>query len=247
MLKKNFIALFLLLVFISNGSASLLTGIVPNNTGTLEKMIVANGNVAMDINLSKLNGNGFRTKDQRSSELRFEVENNSFFTILVFNNELRGPLPSAMGLIPQNSAAFPAKLSASYQQLVIENMTWGEQSDLVVRDGKSGFVFFNIEGYQFDYKASEHSLNIQSGRLLLSKEFAAELGRPNDAGTVVGNIAITATMRPIEITQYADGEVKSDVLPAFTDNAGTVPGPDVIVGDLSGLAQFGSSSGKYQQ
>jgi hypothetical protein len=149
-----------------------------------------------------------------------------------------------MGLIPQNSAALPAKLSASYQQLAVENMEWGGEFDLAVRDAKTGFVFFNIEGQQFDYKASEHLLNVQMGRLLLSKEFAAELGRPSEAGAVVGKISITANMRPIEITQYADGEVKADVLPALnSENAGTVPGPDVIVGDLSGLAQFGSSSG----
>ena len=110
--------------------------------------------------------------------------------------------------------------------------------------GKRGFVFFNIEGQQFDYDSNEHVLSVQMGRLLMSKEFAAELGRPSEAGSVVGKISITATMRPIEITQIVDGEVKSDVLPALNSpETGTVPGPDVIVGDLSGLAQFGSSSG----
>ena len=51
-------------------------------------------------------------------------------------------------------------------------------------------------------------------------------------------------MQPIEVTQIVEGETKGDVLPAVASpEAGTVPGPDVIVGDLSGLAQFGSSSG----
>jgi hypothetical protein len=43
-----------------------------------------------------------------------------------------------------------------------------------------------------------------------------------------------------------DGEVKSAVLPAgagASPETGTVPGPDVVVGNLFGLAQFGSSSG----
>src|SRR5687768_269466 len=51
-------------------------------------------------------------------------------------------------------------------------------------------------------------------------------------------------MRPIEISKIVDGELQSAVLPpSEAPNAGTVPGPDVIVGDLSGLAQFGGSSG----
>ena len=136
----------------------------------------------------------------------------------------------------------PAKLSASYSQLAIENLSWGGDFDLVVRDAKTGFVFFNIEGQQYEYEAGQRSLNIHSGRLLISKEFAAELGRPSDAGAYVGNITIAASMRPIEVTQYVDGEVKSDDMPSMNSpEAGTVPGPDVVVGDLSGLAQFGSS------
>ena len=61
------------------------------------------------------------------------------------------------------------------------------------------------------------------------------------AGTVVGDITIAANMRVIEATEVVNGDVTSEVLPAPEN--GTTPGPDVIVGDLSGLAQFGSSSG----
>jgi hypothetical protein len=49
-------------------------------------------------------------------------------------------------------------------------------------------------------------------------------------------------MRVIEVATLADGQVESDRMPA-EPNAGTVPGPDVIVGDLNGLAQFDGSSG----
>ncbi|MDQ3064239.1 MAG: hypothetical protein M3R14_15470 [Acidobacteriota bacterium] len=248
MLKTILVALLSFNAFFSNGSGNLLTELtqnVPkNNTGTLEKMIAASGNVAMNLDLNRLNGIRSRAKELMPSELRFNVERDSFFTVMVFNDELRGTLPSSMGLIPQNSATLPAKLSASYRQLIIENAAWGEQFDLVIRDGKTGFVFFNIEGQQFDYQSNEHLLSVQMGRLLMSKEFAAELGRPAEAGSVVGQISITATMRPIEVTQVVNGEVTSDALPAISNpDAGTVPGPDVVIGDLSGLAQFGSSSG----
>ena len=210
-------------------------------TGRLEKMIVANGNAAMDIDLNRLNGVNSRS---RTSTLRFAVVPDSFFTILVFNNELRGPLPSSMELISQNSETLPAALSASYRQLVVESLPWGGPFELVVRDGKTGFVFFNIEGHKYDFSPSEHLLSIESGRLLISNEFATQLGRPSEAGSVVGTISISATMRAIEINQIVDGEVKLVDLPSIgrPDN-GTIPGPDVIVGDLSGLAQFGSSAG----
>lgn len=247
MLKPILIALLSFNVFFSNSSGNLLSELnkkrTEGNTGILEKMIVANGSVTMELDLNRLNGTSFRAKEPKPGVLSFEVDRDSFFTVLVFNNELRGPLPSSMKLIPQSSTTLPAKLNASYQQLVIESISWGGQYDLVVRDEKTGFVFFNIEGQQFDYNSNNRLLNAQMGRLLISKEFAAELGHPSEAGSVIGQISITAIMRPIEITQIVDDEVKSNVLPARSPEPGSVPGPDVIVGDLSGLAQFGSSSG----
>jgi hypothetical protein len=245
MLKIILIALLPLLVFFSNGSDLLFTGLnkkAPNdNNGTLEKLIVANGSVSMDIFTNRLNG----TPDQKNvnpSSIRFTVERDAFFTVLVFNGEFRAPLPSSMALIPQNSVPLPAKLSSSIGQLVLENAEWGGQSDLVVRDVKSGLVLFNVEGHLFGYEPISHALNIEFGRLIISKEFAVELGRPALEGTEVGQISVSATMRPIEVSKIVNGDVKSDELPALNSpETGTVPGPDVVVGDLSGLAQFGSS------
>jgi hypothetical protein len=245
MLKAILIALMSFFL-VGNGSDKSVvlphqTSQVPQ-TGTLEKMIVANGNVAMDLDLNRLNGIGFRSQ---MSTLRFDVAPNSFFTILVFNGDLRGPERGSMGLIPQNSAILPAALNASLNQLVIEQDAWGGQFEIAVRDGKSGFTFFNIEGNLNDYDARAQLLSMKEGRLLISKEFAEKLGQPSKAGSVVGEISITATMRPIEITQVVNGEARSSVMPSIPGLA--VPtlaaGPDVIVGDLSGLAQFGSSSG----
>ncbi|MGQ0542202.1 MAG: carboxypeptidase regulatory-like domain-containing protein [Blastocatellia bacterium] len=246
MLKTISMALLPLIAFFGNGSNLLLSGLNQHgpkrNTGTLEKLIVESGSVALDINLNRLNGTGSRTKKSGASELRFDVERDSFFTVLVFNEELRGPLPGSMGLIPQGTAVFPAKLDASYRQLVIENMPFGSPYELVVRDGKTGFIFFNIEGQEYDYNPGEHSLRLMSGRLLMSEEFAAELGRPSETGAIYGKISIETSLRPIEVTQVVDGEVTSAVLPANPET-GSVPGPDVVVGDVIGLAQFGSSSG----
>ena len=210
-------------------------------TGTLEKMIVASGSVAMDLDLNRLNGVGSATK---LDTLRFEVRPNSFFTILVFNNVLRGPTLGSMGLIPENSATLPASLQASSNQLVIEKIPSSDPYDIVVRDGKTGFIFFNIEGNLYDYDAKAQLLSITGGRLLVSKEFAESLGRSSDVGAVVGEISIGATMQPVEITRLDEnGDVKSATLPALNQpGVGTVPGPDVIIGELIGLVQSQTGS-----
>src|SRR4029077_11402031 len=108
-----------------------------------------------------------------------------------------------------------------------------------VRDARTGFTFFNVEGHQYAYDAAARSLQITDGRLLISEGFAKNMGRPADAGTVVGNISIAANMRLIEVSNVANGEVESAALPAV----GTVPGPDVVVGNVYGLAQFDGSAG----
>lgn len=212
-------------------------------TGTLEKMIVANGSVAMEVDLNQLSGR--RSSRSQMNTLRFDAAPNSFFTVIIFDDELRGLEPGSMKLIPQSEANLPAALNTSYRQLIVESTSWGEPFELVVRDEKSGFVFFNIEGHQYDYAPNEQLLSINKGRLLLSKEFAVVLGRPSQAGSAVGKISITANLRPIEITQVVNGEARSSVMPPIPglEAPTLVAGPDVIVGDLNGLAQFSSSSG----
>ena len=125
-------------------------------TGTLQKMIVESGSVTMDLDLNRLNGIGFAPG--RPTTLQFAVAANSFFPILVFNELLRGPEPGSMALIPAgvNASGYslPAALGASLKQLAIEKLSSGEGFDLAVRDGKTGFTFFNIEGHQYDYDAN---------------------------------------------------------------------------------------------
>jgi hypothetical protein len=240
MLRKTlgyFALPLLLLLGNSSGNSAPQTPGSKAETGTLEKMIVANGSIVMDLDLSRLETSATKPESKLQS-VRFEASPNSFFTILVFENMLRGLEPGSMALLGGNSTVLPASLAASANQLVIESTAGGDY-ELVVRDGQTGFAFFGIQGQEYDYDANGHSLRINDGRLLLAKEFATQLGRPAEAGSVVGKISITATMHAIEITKLVNGETKSVILPSV----GTRPGPDVIVGELSGLAQFGASSG----
>src|ERR1700675_1735678 len=110
--------LLLLLSNSSGNSAPQSPGKGPEGqTGTLEKMIVANGNVALELDLNRLNGTVSATREPKLETLRFQVGPNSFFTILAFNSVLRGPEPGSMGLVPGNTASFPRALQASLNQL----------------------------------------------------------------------------------------------------------------------------------
>jgi hypothetical protein len=206
-------------------------------SGVLQKLLAAKGNVEMNIDLNRISANA-GAKESKLSTLQFQVAANSFFTILVFNDALRGPDPSSMGLVAHDLSKLPVALHV--EQLVMEKLGPEEAFDLAIRDGKTGFSFFNISGHEYDYNASTKSFTIKNGRLQLSDEFARKLGRPADAGAVVGKISVSARMIPIEVEKVVNGDVQSVTMPSAPNN-GTVPGPDVIVGDLSGLAQFGSS------
>jgi hypothetical protein len=234
----------LLLIGISWRTSGAREKNLEGQTGTLEKMIVTRGNVVMDLDLNRLNGAGCGAAGAKLEPLRFEVKPSSFFTILVFDNVLRGPEPGSMELIWGNSATLPELLNASANQLVVEKIASDEAFDMVVRDGKTGFVFFNIEGHLYEYNAAARSLRLKDGRVLISGEFANRLGRPADAGVSLGKISIETTMSAIEVTTVVNGAAQSSVLPprrGTPEVPNFVPGPDVIVGDLPSMQQFGTT------
>ena len=122
-------------------------------TGTLEKMIVAKRNVTMDLDLNRLNGVG--SKESKLDTLRFQAEPNSFFPSSFLTTSCAVPCRARLALIQRNSAILPEALKASSNQLVRgENAILSEPFEFVVRDEKTGFVFFNIEGHSYDYNAA---------------------------------------------------------------------------------------------
>jgi hypothetical protein len=218
-------------------------------TGVLQKMIVESGTATMELDLNRLNG--VTSMNPKFEALHFDVTANSFFSILVFNDLLRGPEQGSMALIPQGSspAGFnnvPAALAVSLKQLTIEKLPSGEQFDLAVRDAKTGSIFFNIEGHQYDYDAGAQLLTVSGGRLAMSRDLANALGRPSDVGAVVGEISVGAAMQPVEIKELVNGELKGVTMPPLHSADGVLAptathGPDVIVGDLPNMEQQGSA------
>src|ERR1051326_9084571 len=113
-------------------------------SGTLQKMIVENASVTMQLDLNGLNGSNSLVA--RPVTLQFSAAANSFFPILVFNNLLRAAEPGSIALIPQDVPALPGPLGVSLKQLKVEKLPSNQGFDLAVRDGKTGFTFFNVEG-----------------------------------------------------------------------------------------------------
>jgi hypothetical protein len=225
-------------------------------TGTLQKMIVENASITMQIDLNGLNGSNSLVT--RPVTLHFAAAPNSFFPVLIFNDLLRGLQPGSIALAFQDSSPggtnvpgygnLPAALRSSAKRLTLEKLPAGQSFDLAVRDSNTGFTFFNIEGHQYNYNAAARALTITGGRLSISKRFANMLGIPSQAGSLAGTISFGAAMQPIQIDHIVAGETRSMVMPPLQHAVSPgvpnlAPGPDVIVGDVEDVTQFDAPVG----
>src|ERR1700757_459623 len=71
-------------------------------TGILQKMIVESGTATMELDLNRLNG--ISVAPQKQEQLRFDIAADSFFSILVFNDLLRGAEQGSIALMPVEAA-----------------------------------------------------------------------------------------------------------------------------------------------
>jgi len=240
-----------ILSLLASSSNSSATPPKQNNSSkqieTIEKLVITGGSATIDLDLNLSSDTG-SSKDETTREtVRFGLVPDSFFTILVSNDLLRGPLPGEVGLISQNAADLPPPLSASLHQLIVAK-TQGTTFDLVLRDKKSGFVFFNLVGHHYDYDAETHSFTINDASLLISDEFARQFGHSSTSQKVAGTLFVRASTSPIEVRTFANGELQSATLPPLrghvamgaqsqSEVATAVPGPDVIVGEILSVEQ----------
>ena len=249
MVRKIYVCIALPLLLFARQTPGDSVAQSSSGSGVLEKMIATNGKVSIALDLNSLEGASAKEKPGLETT-DFGVASSSFFTVLVFNDVFRTTLPGSLGLVPQNSPSLAKLFGPSFKQLIVEKTPQERVFDLVIRDGKTGFIFFNVEGGDYAYDPTNRLLKLDGGTLTVSEEFARKLGRPAQAPAVVGKIAITATMDPIEVTKYNNDIVVSDELPSARSGAGAgsgsrsalVAGPDVIVGDLPSLIQSHTGS-----
>src|SRR5947208_12352057 len=107
-----------------------------NANGTLQKMIVENGSVTLNLDLNGLNGSNDLTT--RPVTLQFAAATNSFLPILIFNNQLRGLEPGSIALVPQGRAnpLLPSLLAASLKRLVVWKLSPEAVFDIALRDAR---------------------------------------------------------------------------------------------------------------
>ena len=98
-------------------------------------------------------------------------------------------------------------LGASLKQLVIEKLSSDQPFDLAVRDVKTGFTFFNVEGHQYDYDPAA-SCSRHRRKTTHFKGLCQRTGptRDVDAHGQLEGFSVGTAMQPIEITQLANGE-----------------------------------------
>ena len=248
-LKVTFTGFMLLLVLLfgSPYAASRNPGTKNNSkqSGTIQKMIVENASVTMQVDLNGLNGSNSLVA--RPVTLQFSVAANSFFPILVFNDLLRTVQPGSMALIPSGNGGIPAlpvQLGASAKQLVVEKLPSNPSvSPYATARQVSPFLMLK-EGITIT-TPTHGRLALQVAGFLFRNSLLTRSVALRTPGQSVGKISVGAAMQPIEITQLVNGKPKSVVVPPLSQSAGPgallVPGPDIIVGDLPDMVQVGSA------
>ena len=117
-------------------------------SGTLQKMIVENGSVTMDLDLNRLNG--ISSARARPAEIAIrrcgQFLSSPFWFLTICCVALDS---GSMALVLQDSPAAGVNapgysscaLAGSLNQLVVEKLPSGEAFDLAVRDSKTGSSF----------------------------------------------------------------------------------------------------------
>lgn len=211
-----------------------------SQSGVLKRLIVSNGTVNIKLDNTVVGTN----KRAGQVDLSFNIEKDAMFNVTTVDDELRGPMPGSMNIEPAQKSSLTGKLGNSYERLSVERPPFTEEHSLYVRDSKSGFKFFFVEGHELSFEPGESRFAASNGRLMITKDFARVLGNDELAGTRAGSISISAKMRAIEVVELSDDADNKTTIPGKNANFdGSRPGPDVVVGDVFGLAQFGSASG----
>ena len=210
-----------------------------SQSGVLKRLIVSDGTVKINLDRSSFEAN----KGAGQINLTFDIQKDALFNVTTVDDELRGPMPGSMDIEPTQKASLNGKLGESYDQLSVERPPFTEEHSLYIRNSKDGFKFFYVEGHELSYDGNQNRFAAQNGRIMITKEFARELGNDSLAGTQAGTFSIDAEMKAIEVVELSDQTNKTTIPGKGADFDGSRPGPDVVVGDVFGLAQFGSASG----
>jgi cysteine-rich repeat protein len=181
------------------------------------------------------------------AEARFDIDTDTpdtRYEVLSANGEL-GALPGGSILARGKQVNLSARAGrvVGFDTLYVVHHAFGSpDGDWVMRSGADGgeqLFEMTTTSLSFDYGQQEV---VFEGRVAVSGPMAERLGTSKYAGRVVGRFTVTLELRLSRTTVTGpDKLVESVTLHPLggTTAAGTVLGPDVIVGDLPNPAQYG--------
>ena len=214
MLKKVLTAFTLSALLLFGGIAahsiaqsSNKSGSAPN--GTLEKMIVASGNAAMDLDLNRLNG----AAAGKLQTLHFNVAANSYFSILVFN-DVAG---TGQGIDGSDATRFGQVARFVRQILAIScwnKTTLKRLTKSRSRTARPASPFLTFKGMATIMTRKPICSALPRAAPHLCR-FRQATWTSHRCRRSLGKISTATTMAPIEIEKVVNGAVQSAVMPAL--------------------------------
>ncbi len=139
-----------------------------------------------------------------------------------------------------------AVLAAGERRVVIGNLSISKQTDgsWQVLDGldDAAQAVFDLGSLTVDAPRWAEAFRL-AGELVVAPSLAERMGTPQAAGKVVGRVVVMAERTPLE-PALTDAAVALTTTPLDeTGGTAVVIGPDVIVGDLYQVSNYGSSGG----
>lgn len=148
----------------------------------------------------------------------------------VLGGELR--LSSGLSL---NSSAGPIEAAG----LTLMYNPYGVERPITINDSITGEVIFDVSGALFTLE--DAGVSLENAYVALSEEFIARSGASAAASPVVGELSMKASLAEVDASVL--DFVAMSPIPAEVPDVGQRgfpnPGPDVIVGDIPNISQYG--------
>lgn len=170
------------------------------------------------------------------------ISTDSSLQVVVVNDQVRRALGGDVNLATDFVLSTVDGASLSLGTLTIQpTASQSEPYEYVVLSGTQRL--FDLTGVSTDFDAATSLLSESSGNLRVTQELAQSLGQPAAAGRFVGQLSFAALLETIQETVYDGSDRPFQVTLPPSGDSGTRgfpnPGPDVIVGVLPSMSQFG--------
>jgi len=213
------------------------------------------GGFELRLDPAALVGVGFVTVDSSSAaaagdrvnDIEFIVLRESNMQIVVVNDFLGNMLGGELRGLPAFTLHSAGKRVEVASPAVAIRESNDADYDFIFRDSATGLRLFELTGGNVDFDARLGLFSMSDALARITADLAAALGVPQAAGRTVGSVSFDGQMRVTERVVLHHGDPVEAELPPDDDDGGfetydddfPSEGPDVIVGELPSLQQFG--------